>query len=396
MAPTSQSAERPHTTTAQRYNLPEERFSVAWDFEKWWVDHQPWLESHGYMLRPRYRPDWTPSWYADGMAETKWNAEDCVVMSYAFILDATRISDGAFVILKRVDKRRHPTEVEITSTLCSPPYSSDPRNHCVPVLEVLQDPEDENFQLMVLPLLRNYANPRFDTVGEAVVCFRQIVQSVRLMHANKIAHRDIHPLNIMMDASPLYMVPFHPMRPDMRRDYKGDSEPTFTRTERPVKYYLIDPGLAVQYDTVDPPPLEIPVLGGDKTVPEFVANGMSKPYNPFPTDVYYLGNWIRQDFLEGHRSVTGGVLSSKRLGFEFLRSLVDDMTQSDSSKRPTINEVEERFESLVASLSSWKLRSRVAKQHDNPFHSMYLSTAHWLRRVKLVALRRAAVPSPSR
>ena len=101
-----------------------------------------------------------------------------------------------------------------------------------------------------------------------------------------------------MDASPLYTVPFHPMRPDMRRDYKGDSEPTFTRTGRPVKYYLIDLGLAVQYDTVNPPPLEIPVLGGDKTVPEFLANGMSKPYNPFPTDVYYLGNWILQDFLE--------------------------------------------------------------------------------------------------
>ena len=48
-------------------------------------------------------------------------------------------------------------------------------------------------------------------------------------------------------------------------------------------------------------------------------------------------------FTHGHRSVTGGVLSSKRLGFEFLRPLVDDMTQADPSKRPTMDEVVERF-----------------------------------------------------
>jgi hypothetical protein len=30
--------------------------------ETWWRDHQEWLEGHGYMLRPRYRPGWTPSW----------------------------------------------------------------------------------------------------------------------------------------------------------------------------------------------------------------------------------------------------------------------------------------------------------------------------------------------
>ena len=27
-----------------------------------WRDHQPWLADSGYMLRPRYRPEWEPSW----------------------------------------------------------------------------------------------------------------------------------------------------------------------------------------------------------------------------------------------------------------------------------------------------------------------------------------------
>ena len=30
--------------------------------EFFWRDHQPWLQERGYMLRPRYMPDWKPSW----------------------------------------------------------------------------------------------------------------------------------------------------------------------------------------------------------------------------------------------------------------------------------------------------------------------------------------------
>ena len=30
--------------------------------ETWWVEQQEALEQSGYMLRPRYRPGWKPSW----------------------------------------------------------------------------------------------------------------------------------------------------------------------------------------------------------------------------------------------------------------------------------------------------------------------------------------------
>ncbi len=30
--------------------------------EYFWRDHQSWLQQQGYMLRPRYHPDWKPSW----------------------------------------------------------------------------------------------------------------------------------------------------------------------------------------------------------------------------------------------------------------------------------------------------------------------------------------------
>lgn len=30
--------------------------------EIWWSDHYDWLKSCGYVLRPRFRPDFTPSY----------------------------------------------------------------------------------------------------------------------------------------------------------------------------------------------------------------------------------------------------------------------------------------------------------------------------------------------
>lgn len=30
--------------------------------ELWWSKHYNWLKDNGYILRPRYAPDWTPSW----------------------------------------------------------------------------------------------------------------------------------------------------------------------------------------------------------------------------------------------------------------------------------------------------------------------------------------------
>lgn len=37
--------------------------------ERYWRDHQPWLESKGYMLRPRYHPEWAPSFTLDDFAK---------------------------------------------------------------------------------------------------------------------------------------------------------------------------------------------------------------------------------------------------------------------------------------------------------------------------------------
>lgn len=42
--------------------------------ETWWANRQEALEHAGYMLRPRYRPGWRPSWVTTG--KDYFNTED--------------------------------------------------------------------------------------------------------------------------------------------------------------------------------------------------------------------------------------------------------------------------------------------------------------------------------
>ncbi len=83
--------------------------------------------------------------------------------------------------------------------------------------------------------------------------------------------------------------------PDLTPDGKKKAK-AFTRTQKPPKYYFIDFGLSRQYDTSETDPLEEPIMGGDRTVPEFKTD--KELCNPFHTDIYYIGNMIREYIIE--------------------------------------------------------------------------------------------------
>ena len=100
--------------------------------------------------------------------------------------------------------------------------------------------------------------------------------------------------NIMLDPIHLYPETFHPMATDLNMDCSGDAK-RFTRTQRPPKYYFIDFGLSRCYDPSDTNPKERPIWGGDKEVPEF--QNSNEPRDPFATDVFYIGNAIKKDFI---------------------------------------------------------------------------------------------------
>lgn len=55
--------EHPDLPEDEYRSLPPARQAAILDpAERQWVHVQPWLQSKGYMLRPRFRPGWKPSW----------------------------------------------------------------------------------------------------------------------------------------------------------------------------------------------------------------------------------------------------------------------------------------------------------------------------------------------
>ena len=120
-------------------------------------------------------------------------------------------------------------------------------------------------------------------------------ESARVMLLKLNHCRDVGTFNVMMDPSGLFSETPHPCELDRSYDFKRRIR-HYTRTQRPPKYYIIDFGLSCQYSPDDTTPLAYPLFGGDRTVPEF--QNSKEPRNPFPTDIYYLGNMIREDFLQ--------------------------------------------------------------------------------------------------
>ena len=107
----------------------------------------------------------------------------------------------------------------------------------------------------------------------------------------------------MFDPSEMYPQGFHPTKLNRTRDFKGKAR-RYTRTQRPPRYYLIDFGLSRQYLSREA--LDEPIRGGDKSAPEH-QNGTW--CNPFHTDIYYLGNLVRQEFMQVRVRETGDAQS---------------------------------------------------------------------------------------
>lgn len=161
-------------------------------YEKWWVQQLPFLEEAGYTFRARYQPGWEASWkatdgffeeYEDGQFQPVslsssiyaiWFETDAA--KRALLFDAQRVSDGAYVYMKRMsptESKGYADELQILQYLVSEPLKSDPRNRCVPVLDVLHVPGDEGEVILVTPMLSQFYEPRFHTFGEVVAFLTQ-------------------------------------------------------------------------------------------------------------------------------------------------------------------------------------------------------------------------------
>ena len=104
--------------------------------------------------------------------------------------------------------------------------------------------------------------------------------------------RDCTADNIMFDSSKMYPNGFHPVKINQNKNFKGTAK-AYTRTQRPPRYYFINFGLSSQYPSRDA--MDEPQQGEDKSAPEHRS---VQRCNPFHTDIYYIGNLVRQEFMK--------------------------------------------------------------------------------------------------
>ncbi|EMD33669.1 hypothetical protein CERSUDRAFT_159918 [Gelatoporia subvermispora B] len=360
----------------QLVSLPPEKLRP---YELYWSKKEAWLRTKGYELRPRYRAGWKPSW--EGTKKRGYDCEDGQTPIAGSLLDATRVSDGKIVMLKSVSKRWHPYEVMISEFFASEPLASNPRNHCVPIIEVFQDPDAEQYEILVMPFLRLWRDPFFNTIGEFVDFFGQICEGLLFIHEQHVAHRDIGVLNIMMDPEPMFPNFFHPTKQDRNRNFRGKAK-YLSRTRRPPKYYIIDFGLSRKYPADDPAPRELPIIGGDKSVPEHQDDKYSDACDPFATDVYCLGNLIQKRLLQ----------VGNYLGLDFIAPLIADMRDEDPQKRPLMSEVVQRFSDISSSLSIKTLRHRLIHAEEDAVSRFIWNCQQSLFSLAYIALRLPPVP----
>ncbi|KIO16610.1 hypothetical protein M407DRAFT_33737 [Tulasnella calospora MUT 4182] len=302
-----------------------------------WRARYEFLKSHGYLLRPRYRPGWKPSW-PPSERNPEYRYEDALLPLHSKRLDAHRVSDGQPVFLKLASGSS--PEIEIARILASPTLKGDPRNHCVPFLDILEDPVIPNGVILVLPLLYRIDRPAPATIQEFVPLIDQTLETLVFLHDNEIAHRDCAFDNVMMDARALYPEGWHPQAYLRTLDFKKILAPRAIREVEHVSYYLVDFGLSTYKQSLTLG------LAGQEPAPELSEK---VPYDPYKLDVYILGMAYKRFFESIYRDSD----------FECLQPLTDFMTPIDPAARPTARAAYSYFKDLISKLPDEELTKRL-------------------------------------
>ncbi|KAF8668560.1 Protein kinase domain [Rhizoctonia solani] len=135
--------------------------------EERWTSFQPYLLSKGYQLRPRYRPDWVPSWHINNSLHAS-DCEDSIDCMPLRVLDATQVVSGRQVVIKMIvpGHEQGENELAVLSHFSSPDLRSHPDNHVVPCLDSFPIPGIESGAFVAMPLLGKYYEPPLKSIAE--------------------------------------------------------------------------------------------------------------------------------------------------------------------------------------------------------------------------------------
>ncbi|KAI9428515.1 hypothetical protein H4582DRAFT_676776 [Lactarius indigo] len=310
-----------------------------------WRDRQLFLESKGYMLRPRLRPGWEPSWISTGRHYEFF--EDSARLPLRrplrpLLVDATRISDDRLVFIKEV--KTGSLESRIALALSDIDHTA---NHSVPILDTFVDSLDKSISYLVMPFLRLSNDPAFGTVEEVVDFADQVLEGLAFMHSRGVAHRESSLKNILMDATRMFPRGFHPVRDAFLPHDISTPAPVLPRVDVGVKYYFVDYRTSSYFPEGTEPQLVLGFARRDQDVPELSDE---VPYDPFKVDIFTIGNVLGREFVDNYSN----------LGF-FI-PLIEAMTQSDPSRRPSAEHALQQWRTTRDRINFfhclWRLRHR--------------------------------------
>ncbi|KAI0088690.1 hypothetical protein BDY19DRAFT_1071719 [Irpex rosettiformis] len=313
--------------------------------EKYWRDRREILEIKGYTLRPcrvSYS-DATRNLNTVGDSESRSTAtpynvsqpseEHFALKHRPNMVVATRIADGQLVHIKRMMQNgEYSNEAKNIALLREELYRVDPANHCVPILEILEDELNKRYSLAVMPYMHDVDPSKFRSVQEVVDFVGQLLLGLDFLHQQFIAHCDCSLHNIVVDLVSTAL-PQSPGTPDIiDRIFRTSRQKRKPNVTTSAKYYFTDFGASLYMDP-DRPSIEFGIQflywARDTDVPEYrdaVRESRGVAFKPFELDVFLVGNMIRRRILERYSNV------------DFLQRLVDKMTQDRQALRPSASE----------------------------------------------------------
>ncbi|KAI0088672.1 hypothetical protein BDY19DRAFT_994042 [Irpex rosettiformis] len=214
----------------------DSQFSSLSDIEIQWQQVSEFLELKGYALRARYRKNWQPSWE---LPHNKGKHPECfedhisLPPEWHTGIDAVQIATGRRVWIKRMTLRNS-DEFLLGRTNR---LSTEPRNHCVPMLERFHDEDPEGFRYIVTPFLRPAHDPPLETIGDAIDFVTQILDGLAFLHEQSFVTQHGEYRHILMNGDPFFPDGFHPVKlnldPTARRPARQ-----LSRRKASAKYYF--------------------------------------------------------------------------------------------------------------------------------------------------------------
>ncbi|KAJ6602693.1 kinase-like domain-containing protein [Mycena vulgaris] len=318
---------------------PDHRRLTLEEAELFWVASQPLLLAQGYQLRPRYRPDWIPSWTLKTNPRQEYEDNLSLELNY-LVLDATRIRDGKKVALKRVPSQG--PELAIIKHLAGASGRSDSRNRTIPLLDVIPLP-DTPWSFIVMPYCREFDYPPFHCGNEFVDAMSRFLEGLQFMHDHNIVHFDIAPQNMVMDESRVIPKGSHLCNDRTHTGFFGFFSWENRCTVSPVDYYYIDFGLSMYFPDGKDTALYQGTLRTFLTIPELSE---TTPYNPFKVDIFQLGLTMRK-------------LIDAYPDLEDFRPVADNMTATNPNDRPTPADALQHLRNIAVAMSPTKLSVQI-------------------------------------